>query len=432
MKFIKINTSYAFVLLCSLFFSAQAQTGAGLAQTPVNYRHYLSDVIKGHPTVQALSNQVESARQEVEGAKWQFMPTPSIGAERSSKAADGINNRRTTFARLQQPLWTGGRLTAQLEKAQAQETIASLTLAEQQLTLSQRWLGFWAEAQAADLKVQAFADSVDLHLKYVQQVQSRAQEGQAPRSDIQLSLTRLAAVQADLETARAQKKQAITSLEQMYGALLPKEVNWAATLNAAVATEQQKTANDWLGLTLEQHPSLLKATAVRSTVQADLEIIKARAYPELYVRGEISDGDVSKTSRQIYLGMTSSFGAGLSNVTAIAAAQAKLDGQEHELEARRREISETVLADAQKLESQTQRLKYLEQAYVSADEFLQASERQFAAGRRSWQELMNTAREKGQAGAQLADARSLHWLSQQRLNLLSMGVDAYLSGNPKP
>lgn len=132
------------------------------------------------------------------------------------------------------------------------------------------------------------------------------------------------------------------------------------------------------------------------------------------------------------MGLASNFGAGLSSLSSIAAAQAKLDAQQHETETRRREIAEQVLVDVESLESQTQRVRYLELAYKSADEFLQASERQFAAGRKSWQELMNTAREKSQTLAQLADAKTIQWLAQQRLYLLSMGIDAYMNSNANP
>lgn len=405
------------------------------AQDPSNYRQYLAVVVKQHPTVQAGLSQIESARQDIEGAKWQFLPTPSIGAERSSKKADNLTDRRSTYARLQQPLWTGGRLTAQLDKAQAQETVVSLILEEQRLALSTRWLQLWADVQAGELKEQAYKQSEEQHRIYVAQVQNRAKEGHSPRSDVQLSLTRLAAVQAELEQARAQKRQSISRLEQMYGSAMPAQaIAWIASLQNTTThnAKPSKAAKDWLAQVEDKHPSLQKAAAVIRTVRADVELAKSKASPELYVRGEIIDGDISKTTRQIYFGVTSSFGAGLSTLSTIAAAQAKLDAQEHETETRRREIAEQVLADVESLESQTQRLKFLEQAVASADEFLQASERQFAAGRKSWQELMNTAREKSQTLAQLADAKTLQWLAQQRLHLLSMGVDSYLSSNVNP
>lgn len=423
----------ALALLCATV--SHGQVADPIAQSPLNYRHYLGHVVKQHPSVLAALNQIESAQQDVDGAKWQFGPTPSVGAEKSSKSANALIDRRTTFARLQQPLWTGGRLTAQLDIALAQETIARLAMEEQRLSLGMRWLQLWTDVQAADLKVQAYADSEDQHRKYVMQVQSRVKEGYAPLSDVQLSLTRLGAVQAELEQVRTQKRQAVSRLEQMHGAPLPvNAMQWTAPLKTAPAqnTVLKRTAQEWLSEVQDKHPSLKKTAAVALVVKADVKLAKSRSAPELYVRGEIINGDVTHTTRQIYVGVSSNFGAGLSTLSTIAAAQAKLDAQEHETEARRRDIAEQVLADVESLESQTQRLRYLEQSYISADEFLQASERQFAAGRKSWQELMNTAREKAQTLSQLADAKSFQWLSQQRLDLLSMGIDAYLNNSTKP
>lgn len=409
--------------------AAHAQPLVPVNQSPLNYKHYLGIVVKQHPSVQAAQSQIESAKQDVDGAKWQFMPTPSIGAEKSSKAADGLTDRRTTFARLQQPLWTGGRLTAQLDRAQSQETVAHLSLDEQRLTLAARWLQLWAEVQAGELKVEAYEDSEKQHIKYVEQVRNRANGGQAPSSDIQLSLSRLAAVQAELEQARAQKRQAISKIEQMYGVSFPSaSIQWSAPLRAQASTPLNKlySADQWVTKAQEKHPSLQKAIAVTSTVRADVALAKSKAYPELYVRGEVLNGDVSKTTRQIYFGVTSSFGAGLSSLSSIAAAQARLDAQEHETELRRREITDQVLNDVQTLESQQQRVQYLEQATASADLFLKSSERLFESGRKSWQELMNTAREKAQTLTQLADAQTLQWLAHQRLVLLADGLDPYL------
>ncbi len=429
-----IRKALAALILLGMF-TAHAQVADPIAESPHNYREYLGRVIKQHPSIQAALSQIDSARKDVEGAKWNFGPTPSIGGEGSSKKADRLTDNHTTFARLQQPLWTGGRLTAQLERAQAQETIATLTLEEQRLTLATRWLQLWTEVQAAELKTQAYADSERLHRKYVEQVERRAKDGHAPRSDVQLAYTRIAAVQAELEQARTQKRQAVSKLEQIYGGpLSANTVQWAAPLQTA-STESavlQRTVHEWLSAVQDKHPSLQKAAAVTLVVKADVELAKSKALPELYVRAEIVNGDITKETRRIYLGASSSFGAGLSTMSSIAASQAKLNAQEHETETRRREIAEQVLADVENLESQTQRLRYLEQAYRSADEVLQSSERQFASGRKSWQELMNSAREKAQTLTQLADTRAFQWLSQQRLQLMSLGIDVYLNNNASP
>jgi outer membrane protein TolC len=69
----------------------------------------------------------------------------------------------------------------------------------------------------------------------------------------------------------------------------------------------------------------------------------------------------------------------------------------------------------------------LQQSLEAADAYLKSSEIQFDNGRRSWQELMNSAREKAQLRVQLADTRAQAWLAKQRLHLNSLGLDAYLA-----
>lgn len=119
-------------------------------------------------------------------------------------------------------------------------------------------------------------------------------------------------------------------------------------------------------------------------------------------------------------------------MASVAAAQARLQAQEQEIEVKRRDITDQINADLQTVESQAQRLNYLLEAQQSAEQFMQASERQFEAGRRTWQELMNTAREKAQVLVQMADTQSTLWLAQQRLALMATGVEAYLQNTSNP
>lgn len=394
----------------------------------------LADLLTRHPGVLSAMGQWKSAQHETEGAKWQFFPTPSVGVEKNSQPSNGPLDSRTTFARLQQPLWTGGRLTAQLDKARAQENLAQLSVSEQRLSLATRWLQLWAEAQAAELKSQALQESEAQHLKYVRQVENRAREGHAPRSDVQLSLSRLAGVQAELEQFKAQRQQAMSRLEQMYGGPIPRQaVQWISLHQLPRRTDESLRSRDqWLAMALDNHPTLQKSIATVHALRADADLAKSRVYPELYLRGEWINRDVNRNAQLLYVGLSSNFGAGLSSQASVASAQARLQAQEQDIEVKRRDITDQVHADLETVASQTQRLIYLVQAHESAEQFLLASERQFDAGRRTWQELMNTAREKSQVLVQLADSHSTRWLAQQRLALMAAGVEFYVQNTGKP
>jgi adhesin transport system outer membrane protein len=96
------------------------------------------------------------------------------------------------------------------------------------------------------------------------------------------------------------------------------------------------------------------------------------------------------------------------------------------------EVREAIQADLQSFQAQFDRLGQLEKTYVSNHQYLESSERQYLAGRRSWQEIMNIAREESQILVQIADAKALIWLMHQRLQIFTSNLSTYLSANAKP
>jgi|688.fasta_scaffold77182_3 adhesin transport system outer membrane protein len=393
------------------------------SQATQAYRSMLPDMLQRHPAVRAADQQRQAASQEVEGARWQYFPTPSIGVESSNQTSQFADSK-IRFVRLQQPLWTGGRLTAQTDRAKAQLELADATWREQRHNLAIRWLELWAESAAARSRVQAYAESEELHLRYVRRVQARAQEGQIARSEIQLSISRLTNVQAELELARAQQQQAMNKLLQMWGR------TWSATDFPHLPDlrgSEMDTMHIHTGAVAQNHPVLQKSRAQILLAQTEVDFARARLSPEVYARAEISHGNISGDVQKAFIGLSTSLGGGLSNLTAIGSAQSRVEAQRQELEVRSKELSDVLTADQINHLSQSQRALQFHQSLEAAQAYLQSSETQFDNGRRSWQELMNSAREKSQIRAQLTDASAQAWLAAQRLRLNYQGLEDYLA-----
>jgi adhesin transport system outer membrane protein len=403
--------------LAGVLFALPAQ-----ADNAFEYHNMLPDMLDQHPVVRAADQQRQAAAQEVEGARWQYFPTPSFGVE-SSNQINRLLDSRMRFARLQQPLWTGGRLTAQTERAKAQASLANATWREQRHNLATRWLELWVETVSAGRRVEAFTESEALHQRYVNRVQARASEGQIARSEILLSLSRLANVRAELELARAQQQQALNRLRQMWGRPWPNSLPMdLPDLQAAAPNAPDPTPEPD-----ENHPVLQKSRAQIDSAQTDVDLARARLSPEVYARGEIIHGDITGEVRKAFIGMSTSYGGGLSSLTAVGSAQSRVESQRQDLEMRRRDLIDLITADQLQGITQMQRARLLQQSLEAVDAYLQSSETQFDNGRRSWQELMNSAREKAQLRAQLADTSAQAWLAAQRLRLNTQGLDAYLA-----
>jgi len=127
------------------------------------YALTLEETIKAtvstHPAIQSQLAQLDASLSDVQTARQQFYPTPSVSVEQvSSSAGDWQYGQKSTVQayRLQQPLWTGGRLTAGLDKAQANPQAA------QQAPLATR-LGSASTRKQATFKLKlGMAASVDI------------------------------------------------------------------------------------------------------------------------------------------------------------------------------------------------------------------------------------------------------------------------------
>jgi len=99
----------------------------------------MNSALLSHPSIASQRAQMQAAEIGIETAKWQYFPTPAISTERVN-AANGdpfySGDKNVTTVRLQQPLWTNGRLTAGKEKAQATLAYETADLNETSLQIS--------------------------------------------------------------------------------------------------------------------------------------------------------------------------------------------------------------------------------------------------------------------------------------------------------
>lgn len=112
---------------------AQAQTLEALIQ----------DALATHPSTQSQRAQLASAMAGLESARRQFYPTPSVSLENAAtRSTDALyqSDQRVTTLRLEQPLYTGGRLSAGTDKAQASLKQSQAALEAMHLQLALRVL----------------------------------------------------------------------------------------------------------------------------------------------------------------------------------------------------------------------------------------------------------------------------------------------------
>ena len=396
-------------------------------------RALIREALDTHPAVLAARQAQDSARFDVEGARWQFYPTPSIAYEATSRQTSAAANQRSGVLRLQQPLWTGGRLTFQLDRARANEQVSGSAVDVERRDVALRIIQALGELRTAALKRLAYRRSGALHVEYQALVQRRVAEGLSPQGDVVLARSRLVSVRADLEAAQVQQAQALNRLELLLGRSLELE-----ELAEILADARDDAGADWANPGLEAlltraaqaSPALQRALFEIDVRRTEVDLARSSLAPQVSVRAEHARGSTTSSASTLHLSVASNFGPGLSDRSGISAALRRVDSKQAELEARRRDVADQVRADYLMAESSERRLQVLSDAAALAADVLVTWRRQFLAGRKTWQDLMNAAREKAQADVQLAETRSVYWAAVQRLRIAADGLDAYLDGLP--
>lgn len=391
----------------------------------------ITKALKTHPDIMVEQSRLNIAETQLDLAREQFLPTFSVSFENVAATRDVdtnyANSQSVATFRVQQPLYTFGRLTYAKDKFAAGYESQNLVIDEVKIQLAQAVLQAWGEWYVATLRNSALQTSIETHEALKQSVTRRSDKGASSPSEVKLSVARLAQVEAQLANAQLQIRAAKVKLEQLIGEVVPDSVS----------------PRQYLSFTLDNETLMVqKAIALNPTLQRFAADIKQSEYesleessalaPEIYLRAEHQRGDFSTSipfQNRVFVGFQSDFGAGTSAMMKVKLSKQRTQTLKAEVNVVKRNITEQVKLEATQLEILDIRQSALELSLSANKEIAEAFNRQYLAGRRSWVEVMNTARELSQAELELADLKAAKVLSYWRLSFLVNGLEGTLSLN---
>ena len=394
----------------------------------------IAAALASHPSTQGQRAQLASAEAGVDGARWQFYPTPSVTAETASASAtDRLyqGDNRVATIRLQQSLWTGGRLGAGLNKAEAGVSVSQAALEDVRQQLGLRVVQAYGDWYSAHLKALAIEKSQETHLRLREQVKRRIGEGASSESDLTLAVVRLESIVADAAAARTQRDISLARLGQLLG----RAVDGASLLGSPAEPRDLRGATQaLLDQALAINPAMQKAQAQAKVQEAVIDERRADYSPEVYARVERQYGNYNfpdaRTENRLFIGLSTRFGAGFSLGANVEAARTQHQAALAEVEVQSRGVTEQVLSDHALALSAQSRVASIKASLRAATEVSESYDRQFLAGRKSWLDVMNAARELAQTETQLADLRSTQVVVTWRLDIYTRGVAAVIEKTP--
>jgi outer membrane protein, adhesin transport system len=361
-----------------------------------------------HPSIAQRRSEQGASDYGVIGARWQRWPGVSMSSSR------GPLGSTLTELQLEQPLWTGGRITANINAAEARAEAARHSVLEARKIIIERAINAYAEAMRLQSRIAIADAAIEDFETLTAMIDRRVENGISPKADAVNVRARLQQANSERLQLRLQRRNTLTELELLIGQGF-----------SELAVPQPLRSNpisleDAVHLALESAPELARLNAEERVAEETIAATRSNLSPSLSLRYQrIFGGGTLYATDQLFLGVTYQPGSGLSSLSAISEAEARRTGTTYAREAIRLELMNRVRNLWQQSDSSRRELMVLRELVASTQEVYASCLRQFPVGRRTWLEVLLARRDATQAQYALSDTQWMGFAAELKLQLVT-------------
>lgn len=382
--------------------------GCPAAASPWAFEQVLQAALQSHPQVLGKQAALGAALQERDGAAWQRYPAASVEASSQSGGAG--------LLRLEQPLWTGGRISAGITAADSRAMAARWAVLETRQELALRVVAASTEALRQQARQGHNQKSLGEHQRLLAMMQRRVAQEVSPAADERMAQARLYAAANEVASATQALGNALAQLSQLAGETVGA---MEATLSEAGAPQDLERA---LAEARQHSPTLQRMAQDEQTAEADIAAKRSAYFPQLLLRLEHSTaGGFSADSATLVL--QAQPGAGLSAQAGVQAAVARREAVRLLRLQAERDLVERLTLDWNDWQAARERLRNADFTRALSSEVAESYARQFTAGRKSWIDVLNAVRESTQSELAADDAQAQTVAASLRLRVLTNTLD---------
>jgi len=388
---------------CSLLL--MSLSSAAFAESDGYMNTLITQAIQTHPLVGSARAEQEATTESIRAAKLNMLPEPSISS--------GYDNDDGQISQLQirQSLWTGGKLTADVNQAIFDDKAATETVYEKQNEVAKTTIEAWQSYMTAVAQQQVYYDNLQLLAEFEEMMKRRVSQGVSARIDMDLVANRILQEQNSYQGTVEQQRIAIARLQQITGRRLSATDLPAQNLTELVS-RAKSYSQDFEKMAFDQasfyNPTVVKEQYQVEAAKQGVKSQQSSSYPTLYAQYayDYYHEDNNNNEGAFSVGLSYSPGAGFSTLALARASASRVNSLEQSKEASRREVLETIQTQFQQFASAKDQERSLIAAVAGAQIVVSSYRRQFIAGRKSWLEVLNAVREHSQYQAQLVEIQT--------------------------
>ena len=404
------------ILIALLSFIAHAQVVAvtqvdgsiDVSNTQLSFEQAMRMAADTHPSIAQRLSEQGASEYGATGARWQRWPGLSVSSSR------GPLGSTLTELQLEQPLWSGGRITANINAAEARAEAARNSVAEARKVILERTINAYAEAMRLQSRL-LIADTAIADFEQLRDmIDRRVESGISPKADAINVRARLQQSQSERMQMALQLQNAHTELELLLGR------RFTALVVPPPLAKLSLNMDEALDIVLDTAPELARLNAEERVAEEAIAATRSSLSPSLALRYQrVFGGGTFYATDQVFVGVTYQPGNGLSSFSAISEAESRRTGAVYAREATRLELINRVRSLWQQADSSRRELSVLNELVSSTQQVYESCLRQFPVGRRTWLELLLARRDATQAQYALADIRWSGFASQLKLELVT-------------
>jgi adhesin transport system outer membrane protein len=392
-----ILTSHGRFLASALLAVLVATLAREVAAQPWPFDRVLQSALLSHPAIENRRSAQAAARAELDGAQWQRFPSLSVeAAAANSGASSGV-------VRIEQLLWTGGRINATIDAAGTRVAASGAALDEERLAIALRVIAAYTEAMRQQARQKEARAGVTEHEKLLALIRRRVDREVSTLTDQSLAESRMLQAMNEESAATQGLIGSLAQLTQLAGAPV------AATSELEMALPPNSMA-DVIAQALAYSPLLRRLGHDEATAEAEIALRRAAYMPQLALRLERNIGTQYIGARpnetRAMLVLQAQPGAGLSAMSAVNASIARREAVRLAREAAERDIRERVMLDWNESLSARQRLTNARRSREMSSAVFDSYTRQYVIGRKTWNDVLNAVREATQSQFALEDTRA--------------------------
>lgn len=381
----------------------------------VDFKELVVKVLTTHPTIKMSEESIKYTNEKVSEAKWQFYPTPYFDV------SQGPNGTKTT-ARIEQPVWTFGKLESNLNLAYSRQKETTYELDEEKNKLIELLLKYTQDYYLAKSKKQVLINSLNRMNNFSEMIDRRVLSGVSSNADKKLLESKIIGLKSDLESIKNQENTSLKLINILTGDNI-------TDINIDENFFLKDISIDHLILRIEENdPTLKKISQKIESMGYEIDKQKANFYPSLvlnaeYIKGNLYEDSTTSNDKLIYMKLQTKFGSGLSDFSYLEQLKIEQKKLMYEKEMKLRELESSFLSDYNNLLVSENKVQNQKNNQSIIREVFDSNERLFFANKKQWLDLVSSSKELMDIEISFSDAKITYLINKYKVALKSYSLN---------